>query len=203
MCPQCNKKHQGVDKGKCRMADRILKRAAQNGDEADRTHRAAALKVLGLDNKPDEQCLQSKGISCCAAYASYDRWDRRIKVLLSARRPGKVHTFIDTASQGHVVVSEAGVLHQTGLKLKLQGVTGTTSFADEVEIALQAPTLGCFEHVFQPCSPSMFTQASADNILLHALLKQQGYQIDFAEGRDGDPTFGGTIITPDGEKINM
>eukprot|EP00961_Rhodomonas_salina_P213722 2886377-Rhodomonas_salina.1 len=107
------------------------------------------------------------------------------------------------ASQGHVVVSEAGVLRRTGRKLKLQGVTGITSFADEVEIALQAPMLSCFEHDFQPCCPSMFTQASADNILSHALLKQQGYQIDFAEGSDGDPTFGGTIITPDGEKINM
>eukprot|EP00961_Rhodomonas_salina_P298060 3937764-Rhodomonas_salina.1 len=102
MCPRCNKKHPGVDKGECRMADRILKRAAQNGDEADRKHRAAALKVLCLDNKPDEQCLQSKGISCCTAYVRYDSGDRLIKVLLSARRPGKAHTFIDTASQGHV-----------------------------------------------------------------------------------------------------
>eukprot|EP00961_Rhodomonas_salina_P288835 3903250-Rhodomonas_salina.1 len=55
-------------------------------------------------------------------------------------RSGCAYTWIDSASQGHVVAVEAGVRQSTGSKLKLQGVTGDTSFADEVEIALTAPT---------------------------------------------------------------
>eukprot|EP00961_Rhodomonas_salina_P044432 596810-Rhodomonas_salina.1 len=49
----------------------------------------------------------------------------------------------------------------------------------------------------------MFTKASVDNILSLALLKKQGYKVDFAKGTDNDPTFGGTIVTPSGDTIHM
>eukprot|EP00961_Rhodomonas_salina_P150229 2022973-Rhodomonas_salina.2 len=50
------------------------------------------------------------------------------RILLSFRRSGRVYTWIDSASQGHVVAVEAGVRQRTGCKLKLQGMTGDTSF---------------------------------------------------------------------------
>eukprot|EP00961_Rhodomonas_salina_P238077 3217708-Rhodomonas_salina.2 len=100
-----------------------------------------------------------------------------INVYLSTRRTDtlQAYTFIDTASQGHVVVTERCVRRRTGRKLKLKGVTGAVSFTEEVEISVPAPTQSCVQHTFKPCGPSMFTKASSDNILSHALLKQQGY----------------------------
>eukprot|EP00961_Rhodomonas_salina_P002100 29238-Rhodomonas_salina.1 len=49
----------------------------------------------------------------------------------------------------------------------------------------------------------MASTASKDNILSHALLKKQGYQITLCEGRCGDPTYGGEIVTPCGDVITL
>lgn len=124
-----------------------------------------------------------------------------LRIFLSSRRCGRTCTWIDSASQGHVVTEETFIRKRTGRKLKLQGVMGETSFAEEVEISLPAPTIDGIKHAFRPTGPSMFTKSSTDNILSYALLKKQGYCITLTEGSDSDQTFGGTITTPDGESV--
>eukprot|EP00961_Rhodomonas_salina_P250007 3379195-Rhodomonas_salina.1 len=180
-----------------------MKHLAEN---KDKEHRVAALTVLGLDNKAAEQYSSSDSCKVLSSRVCHGlRGDKTVQVYVSGRRAGRVYSFVDTASQGHVVATETGVKRRTGRKLKLQGVTGDSdvSYAEEVEIRIDAPTTDGSTYTFRPTGQSMYTRASSDNILSHALLKQQGYQIDFAEGIKGGPTFGGTIVAPDGSTIRM
>eukprot|EP00961_Rhodomonas_salina_P277539 3750457-Rhodomonas_salina.2 len=112
-----------------------------------------------------------------------------LTVLLTARRgqrDGLPFTYIDSASQGHIVVHDCYVKRRLGSKLKLLGVTGAFSIADEVEISISSPSRSGI-HTFRPEGPSMASTACKDNILSHTLLKKQGYQITLCEGRCDDP----------------
>eukprot|EP00961_Rhodomonas_salina_P134042 1803442-Rhodomonas_salina.1 len=44
---------------------------------------------------------------------------------------------------------------------------------------------------------------SKDNILSHALLKKQEYEIELCEGRQGNPTYCGKIVTPSGDVVTL
>eukprot|EP00961_Rhodomonas_salina_P301600 3940534-Rhodomonas_salina.2 len=177
-CPKCWRKHPGVDKGECFTTDRIMKHLTEN---KDKEHRVAALTVLGLDNKAYEQYSSFDSCKVLLSRVCHRLWgDETVRVYVSGRRAGCVYSFVDTASQGHVVATETGVKQRTGRKLKLQGATGDVSYTEEVEIRVDAPTIDGSTYTILPTGQSMYTLASSDNILSHALLKQQGYQIDFA-----------------------
>eukprot|EP00961_Rhodomonas_salina_P134518 1809570-Rhodomonas_salina.4 len=49
----------------------------------------------------------------------------------------------------------------------------------------------------------MASTASKDNILSHALLKKQGYQITLCKGRHDDPMYCGEIVTSCGDVITL
>eukprot|EP00961_Rhodomonas_salina_P275782 3725762-Rhodomonas_salina.1 len=128
-----------------------------------------------------------------------------LKVLLMARphhRASHPCTYIDSASQAHIVVHDRYVCSRLGLKLKLLGVTGAATLADEVKISIIAPSRAG-THTFRPEGLSMSVSASKDNILLHALLQKQGYDIKLSSGRPGDASYGSEIVTPDGDVITL
>lgn len=80
------------------------------------------------------------------------------------------------------MVHDRYVRQRLGRKLKLLGVTGDAATAYEVEISISAPS-SSGTHVFRPERPSMVITTSKDNILSHALLQKQGYDITLCSGR--------------------
>eukprot|EP00961_Rhodomonas_salina_P203000 2739033-Rhodomonas_salina.2 len=173
-------------------------------------HEAMAAELMCLDKEDrdgdsdEEFGNERNGIYTVSPPASLPG-PRVPHVLLTARPhhcTSHPCTYIDSASQAHIVVHDCYVRRRLGRKLKLLGVTGAATLADEVEISIIAPSRAG-THTFCPEGPSMSVSASKDNILLHALLQKQGYDIKLRSGRPGDASYGCEIVTPDGDVITL
>eukprot|EP00961_Rhodomonas_salina_P047828 642396-Rhodomonas_salina.1 len=199
-CCKCCGKHPGADKGECHMFDSISTIMEKNCISGASKHRAMAARLMEADREGEEsgEEFRNESKGGYSVFLPVPSPDQRIpcvytmqftvlsraglnliKVLITAQHSTLTEwpcTYIDSASQGHIMVHDRYVWWRLGRKLKLLGVTGNAATADKVEISISTPSsLGT--HVFPPEGQSMVVTTSKDNILSHALLQKQGYNI--------------------------
>jgi hypothetical protein len=105
------------------------------------------------------------------------------------------HGTVDTAAQLHVCKGARG----KGECILLKGITGDTVNAERADVVFPVNTIEGKRYAIFMRNLTLVV----DTLLIVAVLLKAGFDVKFVTGTKRDPTFGGHLVTPDGQEIRM
>jgi hypothetical protein len=118
-------------------------------------------------------------------------------VALDQRRVS--HGTIDTAAQLHVCQGARG----KGERILRKGITGDTVNAERADVVFPVTTIEGKRYAIFMRNQTLVVDKETETLLSVAVLLKAGFDVKFVTGTKRDPTFGGYLVTPDGQKIRM
>jgi hypothetical protein len=109
------------------------------------------------------------------------------------------HGTVDTAAQLHVCKGARG----KGERILLKGITGDTVNAERADVVFPVTTIEGKRYAIFMRNQTLVVDKETETLLSVAVLLKTGFDVKFVTGTKRDPTFGGYIVTPDGQKIRM
>jgi hypothetical protein len=109
------------------------------------------------------------------------------------------HGIVDTAAQLHVCKGARG----KGERILLKGITGDTVNADRTDEVFPVTTIEGKRYAIFIRNQTLVVDKETETLLSVAVLLKAGFDVKFVTGTKTDPTFGGYLVTPDGQKIRM
>ena len=109
------------------------------------------------------------------------------------------HGTVDTAAQLHVCRGARG----KGQPILLKGITGDTVNAERADVAFPVTTIEGKRYAIFMRNQTLVVDKETETLLSVAVLLKAGFEVKFMTGTKKDPTFGGYLVTPDGQKIRM
>ena len=109
------------------------------------------------------------------------------------------HGTVDTAAQLHVCRGT----HGKGQPILLKGITGDTVNAERADVAFPVTTIEGKRYAIFMRNQTLVVDKETETLLSVAVLLKAGFDVKFMTGTKKDPTFGGYLVTPDGQKIRM
>jgi hypothetical protein len=85
----------------------------------------------------------------------------------------------------------------------LKGVTGETVNAVRADVAFPVTTVEGKRYAIFMRNQTLVVDKETETRLSVAVLRKAGFDVKFVTGTKKDPTFGGYLVTPDGQKIRM
>jgi hypothetical protein len=171
--------------GKGRQATQSEKKAFAAGTVVNKGP-AAARAAAGDDEYPKSLPASSPHAIAFSAAAVLDQ--RRVR-----------HGTVDTAAQLHVCQGARG----KGQPILLKGITGDTVNAERADVAFPVTTIEGKRYAIFMRNQTLVVDKETETLLSVAVLLKAGFDVKFVTGTKRDPTFGGYLVTPDGQKIRM
>ena len=109
------------------------------------------------------------------------------------------HRTVDTAAQLHVCQGACG----KGERILLNGITGDTVNAERADVVFPVTTIEGKRYAIFMRNQTLVVDKQTETLLSVAVLLKAGFDVKFVTGTKRDPTFGGYLVTPDGQKIRM
>jgi hypothetical protein len=109
------------------------------------------------------------------------------------------HGTVDTAAQLHVCKGSRG----KGEHILLKGITGDTVNAERADVVFPVTTIEGKRYAIFMRNQTLVVDKETETLLSVAVLLKAGFDVKFVTGTKRDPTFGGYLVTPDGQKIRM
>ncbi len=109
------------------------------------------------------------------------------------------HGTVDTAAQLHVCQGARG----KGQPILLKGITGDTVNAERADVVFPVTTIEGKRYAIFMRNQTLVVDKKTETLLSVAVLLNAGFDVKFRTGTKQDPTFGGYLVTPDGQKIRM
>jgi hypothetical protein len=109
------------------------------------------------------------------------------------------HGTVDTAAQLHVCKGARG----KGERILLKGITGDTVNAERADVVFPVTTIEGKRYAIFMRNQTLVVDKETETLLSVAVLLKAGFDVKFVTGTKRDPTFGGYLVTPDGQKIRM
>jgi hypothetical protein len=109
------------------------------------------------------------------------------------------HGTVDTAAQLHVCKGARG----KGQRILLKGITGDTVNAERADVVFPVTTIEGKRYAIFMRNQTLVVDKETETLLSVAVLLKAGFDVKFVTGTKRDPTFGGYLVTPDGQKIRM
>jgi hypothetical protein len=172
--------------GKGRPATQSEKKASAAGAVVNNKGPAAARAAAGDDEYPKSLPASSPHAIAFSAAAVLDQ--RRVR-----------HGTVDTAAQLHVCKGARG----KGQPILLKGITGDTVNAERADVAFPVTTIEGKRYAIFMRNQTLVVGKETETLLSVAVLLKAGFDVKFVTGTKRDPTFGGYLVTPDGQKIRM
>jgi hypothetical protein len=109
------------------------------------------------------------------------------------------HGTVDTVAQLHVCQGARG----KGERILLKGITGDTVNAERADVVFPVTTIEGKRYAIFMQNQTLVVDKESETLLSVAVLPKAGFDVKFVTGTKRDPTFGGYLETPDGQKIRM
>jgi hypothetical protein len=109
------------------------------------------------------------------------------------------HGTVDTAAQLYVCKGAGG----KGERILLKGITGNTVNAQRADVVFPVNTIEGKGYAIFMRNQTLVVDKETETLLSVAVLLKAGFDVKFVTGTKRDPTFGGYLVTPDGQKIRM
>jgi hypothetical protein len=109
------------------------------------------------------------------------------------------HGTVDTAAQLHVCEGARG----KGERILLKGITGDTVNADRADLVFPVTTIEGKRYAIFMRNQTLVVDKETETLLSVAVLLKAGFDVKFVTGTKRDPSFGGYLVTTDGQKIRM
>ncbi len=109
------------------------------------------------------------------------------------------HGTVDTAAQLHVCQGARG----KGDRILLKGITGDTVNTDRADVVFPVTTIEGKRYAIFMRNQTLVVDKKTETLLIVAVLLKAGFDVKFVTGTKRDPTFGGYLVTPDGQKSRM
>ena len=93
--------------------------------------------------------------------------------------------------------------HGKGQPILLKGITGDTVNAERADVAFPVTTIEGKRYAIFMRNQTLVVDKETETLLSVAVLLKAGFDVKFMTGTKKDPTFGGYLVTPDGQKIRM
>ena len=93
--------------------------------------------------------------------------------------------------------------HGKGQRILLKGTTGDTVNAECVDVAFPVTTVEGKHYAIFMRNQTLVVDKETETLLSVAVLLKAGFDVKFVTGNKKDHTFGGYLVTPDGQKIRM
>jgi hypothetical protein len=90
-----------------------------------------------------------------------------------------------------------------GQPILLKGITGDTVNAEGADIAFPVTTIEGKRYAIFMRNQTLVVDKETETLLSVAVLLKAGFDVKFVTCTKKDPTFGGYLVTPDGQKIRM
>jgi hypothetical protein len=107
------------------------------------------------------------------------------------------HGTVDTAAKLHVCKGARG----KGQLILLKGITGDIVNAERAEVVFPVITVDGKSYAIFMRNQILVVDKETETLLSVAVLLKAGFDVKFVTGTKRDPTFGGYLVTPDGQKI--
>ena len=169
--------------GKNRQATKSEKKAFAAGAVVNKGP-AAARAVAGDDEYPKSLPASSPHAIAFSAAAVLDQ--HRVR-----------HGTVDTATQLHVCQGARG----KGQPILLKGITGDTVNAERADVVFPVTTIEGKRYAIFMRNQTLVVDKETETLLSVAVLLKAGFNVKFVTCTKKDPTFGGYLVTPDGQKI--
>src|SRR6056300_219008 len=111
------------------------------------------------------------------------------------------HGTVDTAAQLHVCGQKGA--RGKGARILLKGITGDTVDAERADVVFPVTTTEGKRYAIFMQNQALLVDKETETLLSVAVLLKAGFDVKFVTGTKKDPTFGGYLVTPDGQKIRM
>jgi hypothetical protein len=85
----------------------------------------------------------------------------------------------------------------------LKGITGDTVNAKRADVAFPVTTIEDKRYAIFMRNQTLVVDKETETLLSVAVLLKAGFDVKFVTGTKKDPTFGGYLVTSDGQKIRM
>jgi hypothetical protein len=109
------------------------------------------------------------------------------------------HGTVDTAAHLHVCKGARG----KGERILLKGITGDTVNAERADVVFPVTTIDGKRYTIFMQNQTLVVDKETETLLSVVVLLKAGFDVKFVTGTKRDPTFGGYLVTPDGQKIRM
>jgi hypothetical protein len=106
---------------------------------------------------------------------------------------------VDPAAHLHVCKGARG----KGDRILLKGITGDTVNAERVDVVFPVTTIDGKRYAISMQNQTLVVDKETETLLSVAVLLKAGFDVKFVTGTKRDPTFGGYLVTPNGQKIRM
>jgi hypothetical protein len=90
-----------------------------------------------------------------------------------------------------------------GERILLKGITGDTVNAERADVVFPVTTIEGKRYAIFMRNQTLVVDKETETLLSVAVLLKAGFDVKFVTGTKRDPTFGGYLVTPDGQKIRM
>mgnify|MGYP007046309655 FL=1 len=125
----------------------------------------------------------------------------RVTLLRFQRQRSVRHGTVDTAAQLHVCGQKGA--RGKGARILLKGITGDTVDAERADVVFPVTTTEDKRYAIFMQNQALVVNKETETLLSVAVLLKAGFDVKFVTGTKKDPTFGGYLVTPDGQKIRM
>jgi hypothetical protein len=85
----------------------------------------------------------------------------------------------------------------------LKGITGETVDAERADVVYPVTTTEGKRYAIFMQNQALVVDKDTETLLSVAVLLKAGFDVFFVTGTKKDPTFGGYLVTPDGQKIHL
>ena len=85
----------------------------------------------------------------------------------------------------------------------LKGITGDTVDAERADVVFPVTTTKGKRYAIFMQNQSLVGDKETETLLIEAVLLKAGFDVKFVTGTKKDTTFGGYLVTPDGQKIHI
>ena len=203
-CKANGKWFQGHDEAQCHHKKK---------DEAEAALKAIAEKRKGRQPTTNEKKAYAAGALInkgpAAAAAGDDQYSTRPVPHQHVAFPATAtldqrhvcHGTVDTAAQLHVYGHKGA--GGKGERILLKGITGDTVHAERADVVFPVKTTAGTRYAIFMRNQTLAVNKDTETLLSVAVLMKAGFQINFVPGTQKDPTFGGYLVTPDGQKVRM
>ena len=111
------------------------------------------------------------------------------------------HGTVDTGAQLHVY-GHKGARGQ-GERILLKGITGDTVHAERADVVFPVKTTAGTRYAIFMRNQTLAVDKETETLLSVAVLLKSGFKVQFVAGTPKNPTFGGYLVTPDGQQVRM
>jgi hypothetical protein len=111
---------------------------------------------------------------------------------------------VDSAAQVHITPEDTYVIKLlTGKTVRLGGINSTYSLATEADLGFPTVTRSGKPIILHSMGRGLKAPNATESLLSLAQLLKNGFKVYFSQGTKDDPQYGGYIITPSGEYIDL